>query len=335
MKTRKTGSMKELTVEIPTTMPSFLDRKKEQDRYAPTENSLSPEEDEETHEEEEGAAEQWLTSPRIASRRKERRELFGASAAALRRSTYENYESPVHRCLDARSSVSSPGTVGLRERMQRDFLKEEFHRRMRRSGVLLEVETTLGEENTKDNREPDHLTAKDKRQMQRSTSDARVERPTPMRRYSSAAEVRDRSRDESLPRLNTKPPTSPTSQSRKKKSSSTNQVTGEDAVLLRLSRQVRLGRRCGEPHLVLQQRRTNRITLHVYDLISKETIVVLPFGYEVPIGKLFNVLNSGLHSLGTGAYHVGVEVCQRGDAPSKCKFVVHNTLMLLPFMTLG
>ena len=54
--------------------------------------------------------------------------------------------------------------------------------------------------------------------------------------------------------------------------------------------------------------RTNRIRLHIYDLIASETVVQLPWGCHFPIGQCFNVVNSSLHQLGTGAYHVGVEV---------------------------
>jgi hypothetical protein len=54
--------------------------------------------------------------------------------------------------------------------------------------------------------------------------------------------------------------------------------------------------------------RTNRIRLHVYDLIAQETVVQLPWGCHFPIGQCFSVVNSSLHELGTGAYHVGVEV---------------------------
>jgi hypothetical protein len=54
--------------------------------------------------------------------------------------------------------------------------------------------------------------------------------------------------------------------------------------------------------------RTNLIKLHVYDLIAEETMMQLPWGCNFPIGTCFNVVNSGLHTLGTGAYHVGIEV---------------------------
>lgn len=57
--------------------------------------------------------------------------------------------------------------------------------------------------------------------------------------------------------------------------------------------------------------RTNRIKLHVYDLIAQETVMQLPWGCNFPIGSCFNALNSGLHTLGTGAYHVGIEVRER------------------------
>ena len=57
--------------------------------------------------------------------------------------------------------------------------------------------------------------------------------------------------------------------------------------------------------------RTNRIRLHIYDLIPTETVVQLPWGMNFPIGSCFNVVNNSLHQLGTGAYHVGIEVRSR------------------------
>mmetsp|Transcript_254 Transcript_254/g.404 ORF Transcript_254/g.404 Transcript_254/m.404 type:complete len:742 (+) Transcript_254:110-2335(+) len=53
---------------------------------------------------------------------------------------------------------------------------------------------------------------------------------------------------------------------------------------------------------------TNVVKIHVYDLLAAETLMQLPWGCEFPIGKCFGALNSGLHALGTGAYHCGVEV---------------------------
>jgi hypothetical protein len=52
----------------------------------------------------------------------------------------------------------------------------------------------------------------------------------------------------------------------------------------------------------------NRIRLHVYDLVADSTVVPLFGVFEFPVGQIFNALNSGLHTLGTGAYHVGIEV---------------------------
>lgn len=75
--------------------------------------------------------------------------------------------------------------------------------------------------------------------------------------------------------------------------------------LKRLSRQVRMGRRGEVPTNDLQY---NRVMIHVYDLIPSETMVKLPWGCDFPLGQCFNMVNSGLHMMGTGAYHVGVEV---------------------------
>lgn len=54
-------------------------------------------------------------------------------------------------------------------------------------------------------------------------------------------------------------------------------------------------------------RSTNRVLLHIYDLIASDTLMQLPWGCVCEIGKCFNEVNSALHELGTGAYHVGVE----------------------------
>lgn len=74
---------------------------------------------------------------------------------------------------------------------------------------------------------------------------------------------------------------------------------------LRFQRQIRMGRRGEFPRA---DDRTNQVCIHVYDLIQSETIVRLPWGCDFPLGQCFNMVNSGLHLIGTGAYHVGVEV---------------------------
>ena len=51
----------------------------------------------------------------------------------------------------------------------------------------------------------------------------------------------------------------------------------------------------------------SQIKLHVYDLVATNTQLDL-WGYHFPVGQVFNALNSSLHSIGTGAYHVGLEV---------------------------
>lgn len=54
-------------------------------------------------------------------------------------------------------------------------------------------------------------------------------------------------------------------------------------------------------------RKTNAIKLHVYDLVAYDTKLDL-WGCHFPLGQCFSALNSSLHSMGTGVYHVGVEV---------------------------
>lgn len=63
------------------------------------------------------------------------------------------------------------------------------------------------------------------------------------------------------------------------------------------------------------KKRTNIVKIHVYDLIAKDVVYPLTIANSsiipdcnFPIGQCFNILNDGMHVLGTGAYHVGVEV---------------------------
>lgn len=53
---------------------------------------------------------------------------------------------------------------------------------------------------------------------------------------------------------------------------------------------------------------SNTLKLHIYDLISNDTLMELPWGCVFEIGKCFSGVNAALHELGTGAYHVGVEI---------------------------
>ena len=54
-------------------------------------------------------------------------------------------------------------------------------------------------------------------------------------------------------------------------------------------------------------RKSSRIKLHVYDLVADDTQLDL-WGCHFPLGQVFNAFNSSLHSIGTGAYHVGLEI---------------------------
>lgn len=51
----------------------------------------------------------------------------------------------------------------------------------------------------------------------------------------------------------------------------------------------------------------SRIKLHVYDLVADDTQLDI-WGCHFPLGQVFNAFNSSLHSIGTGAYHVGLEI---------------------------
>ena len=82
-----------------------------------------------------------------------------------------------------------------------------------------------------------------------------------------------------------------------------------DPSVLRLSRTVRYGRRGPVPHP--PKRTSNTVRLHIYDLISNDTIMQLPWGFEFPIGQCFVTMNNGLNALGTGVYHCGIEVSRK------------------------
>ena len=83
----------------------------------------------------------------------------------------------------------------------------------------------------------------------------------------------------------------------------TQQAAAAHASLLRLSRQVKYGKK-----VETSPRRENSIKLHIYDLLTTETYMHLGWGCEFPIGQCFQSMNDGLHALGTGAYHCGIEV---------------------------
>ena len=97
-------------------------------------------------------------------------------------------------------------------------------------------------------------------------------------------------------------------------------IVYDDALLLRLARQARYGRLRGEMSnatasdtsestAVEPPSRYNEVKIHVYDLLTKDALVEMPYlNCNFPIGQCFKVVNDGCHVLGTGAYHVGVEV---------------------------
>jgi len=74
--------------------------------------------------------------------------------------------------------------------------------------------------------------------------------------------------------------------------------------LARLNRQARENSRGG----LIPEAFLNRVQVHIYDLIHRETILETPWGCNFPIGECFNTINDGMHALGTGAYHAGIEI---------------------------
>lgn len=83
----------------------------------------------------------------------------------------------------------------------------------------------------------------------------------------------------------------------------TSQQGAARAPLLRISRNAKYGKK-----VETKNRKDNSIKLHIYDLLTNETYMQVGWGCEFPIGQCFNAMNDGLHALGTGAYHCGIEV---------------------------
>ena len=53
----------------------------------------------------------------------------------------------------------------------------------------------------------------------------------------------------------------------------------------------------------------NDIKIHIYDLLTTDSLVEVPYlNCNFPIGRCLGVMNDGCQVLGTGIYHVGVEV---------------------------
>ncbi len=99
-------------------------------------------------------------------------------------------------------------------------------------------------------------------------------------------------------------------------------IVYDDALLIRLARQSRPEQHrrkgsatskgdtvdpiTGEEFPVLQ---TNEVKIHVYDLLTEDCMVEMPYlNCNFPMGRCFKAVNDGFNYIGTGAYHVGVEV---------------------------
>ncbi|KAL9179389.1 hypothetical protein ACHAXT_008679 [Thalassiosira profunda] len=98
-------------------------------------------------------------------------------------------------------------------------------------------------------------------------------------------------------------------------------IVYDDALLLRLARQARYGKLRGKMSGATadsattntlganDKRQFNDVKIHVYDLLTNDAMMEIPhLNCNFPIGQCFKVVNDGCHVLGTGAYHVGVEV---------------------------
>ena len=95
-------------------------------------------------------------------------------------------------------------------------------------------------------------------------------------------------------------------------------VVYDDAMLLRLARESHPGRHRRRPSLTnvdsmtgeeLPVFQTNEVKIHVYDLLTKDCLFEMPYlNCNFPLGRCFKAVNDGANYLGTGVYHVGVEV---------------------------
>ena len=103
-------------------------------------------------------------------------------------------------------------------------------------------------------------------------------------------------------------------------------IVYDDAMLLRLARQARYNRLRGEVSTATTHadtggaRRYNEVKLHVYDLLTKDALVEMPyFNCHFPVGQCFRSVNDACHALGTGAYHIGVEVSSCSRYCARCR----------------
>eukprot|EP00816_Leptocylindrus_hargravesii_P007068 CAMPEP_0196823454 /NCGR_PEP_ID=MMETSP1362-20130617/87533_1 /TAXON_ID=163516 /ORGANISM="Leptocylindrus danicus, Strain CCMP1856" /LENGTH=478 /DNA_ID=CAMNT_0042203329 /DNA_START=366 /DNA_END=1799 /DNA_ORIENTATION=+ len=77
--------------------------------------------------------------------------------------------------------------------------------------------------------------------------------------------------------------------------------------MLRYEHYKRLNRLGALPHQIPR----SEVKLNIYDLLENDALLDVEGGWcnvQFPIGACFKHMNDGLHLLGTGAYHVGVEV---------------------------
>ena len=205
----------------------------------------------------------------------------------------------------ARSSLSSPGKTSLRERLQRRLRQEDPR-------VLHPVETwfaltkfvpppppPLSPEMSNPKSECSDFSLMDVSQDEEEQDDCRQEE-----KYDSYCQEE---RHYDTPPSTTDTPTRTRDavvqiMKALQEDESNDKKAQAHASLVRLSRQVRYGRRGQVPI------KANAIKLHIYDLLPTETIMQLAWGCEFPIGQCFTAVNDGLHALGTGAYHCGIEV---------------------------
>lgn len=181
--------------------------------------------------------------------------------------------------IESRSSVSSPGKTSLREKLQHRLLKRQELRKKRwqEEQQKLRLEIRVDQDESTENREAMNDI------LGTLTDETRPTSPTSDTGLSTPVDPRDQ-------------------HSRHR---NTDLDEASNVSLYRLSRTVRYGRRGELPHSPEQ---ANVIRLHIYDVLASDTIMQFPFGYEFPIGKCFQTMNNGLHALGTGAYHCGIEV---------------------------
>jgi hypothetical protein len=216
-----------------------------------------------------------------------------ASAAYLARPlSPKTTAAAADKYAETRSTLSSPGKTSLRERLLQKLMQEQNHRQQ----AAVEIQQAIS------NPPPPPPTPPPPNSPRLPTSKDILVSYNRVNSDDSDIALRERDMPGSGENDNQVPSTSPKAVGIYSDDKENDVHQGSS--LIRLSRHALYNRRVE----ALAAVRANRVLLHVYDLIHDETVVALPFGCTFPIGQCFSAVNNGLHALGTGAYHCGIEV---------------------------